>query len=416
MILLGLGLAIYSPTFALRPLEGDNLYILAWVDQAPVEALLPVDPGIYPEWRPLAFLTIWLEHQFVQLRVVAVHHFVNILIWVTCAWLVYRLVDELASDRAAGLLAGALVLTDQRSHQAVAWIVERQTPLACAFGLLAALLVVRARQRRLTPGERLSIGLLLVASALSKEYGLAFAGAMFVYGLWQRKDLATVAAIAGLGYGALRLMLTGGAWGPYCGEMGYGFDLQVQCVDPRAAASAGQMAYNVMATALAIPLPGMFDDSGMIYLNIARLRVWVALAAAAMVGILLGGPRLRLLALLPVCNALLSFVVYRERNQLIGACAMAVAMGVGFSLWSRMRILSSSKLKPLLHAAALAVLVFLLHKQIIATRQVLVDEYADVDMDPCHSLDVRGRSFGDDFIAKVKNRYAMENPHCAELD
>jgi hypothetical protein len=114
LLLAGLALALYWPIFAIRPLAGDNLYVLAWVSQATARSLVEVDPAIYPEWRPLAYLTIWLEHRIVPLNAVWIHHGINLVIWAICSALVYLIVKTLAASRAAALVAAMLVLTDPR--------------------------------------------------------------------------------------------------------------------------------------------------------------------------------------------------------------------------------------------------------------------------------------------------------------
>lgn len=193
LLLLGLGLTLYFPILDLLPLRSDNLYVLAWVDHASIASLFGLDPAIYPEWRPLAYQTIWLEHSIIQLRQVGLHHFVNLLLWVTCAWLVYRLVDELASSRAWAFTVAALLVVDSRAAESLIWIVERQSTLACCLGLLACLIVVRARQRALSPATFIGVTVLLLGAALGKEYGLAFAAALILHGaLSRRVDLAEI--------------------------------------------------------------------------------------------------------------------------------------------------------------------------------------------------------------------------------
>jgi len=409
---MALGLAVYYPVLSLLPLGGDNLYALAWVDQATVQGLLRLDPAIYPEWRPLAYQTLWLEHSFVQLRYVFIHHFVNLAIWVTCAWLVYRLVRELGGARPWAVAAAGLLLVDRRLAEAMTWIIERQTPLACAFGLLACLLVAQARERTLSRREWLAVSALLLAAALSKEYGLAFAAALAVAGAFGRRtDLATAGLAAALAYVGLRLTLAGGAFGLYCEDMGYMFEMRPQCVDPLSATVTGQMLYNIAANGLGIVLRGVFDNDGRLSLNVTLLVPCVLLLAAAAGAFFRRTGPLYVLALVPIFNALLGAMIYRGRNQLVGVCAMAVLTGVGLSLWEQ-RI--AFRLRLPLRAAILGALLAFGCWRAVGTHERVRSDVAElVAEDPCDSL-MRTRPFVDRFARRVKATYGMDNPDCLQ--
>jgi hypothetical protein len=135
--LLVIGALVYAPVFHLLPLGEDNFYVLGWADGASGRTLLTVDPSIYPEWRPLAYLTVWLQYQWVGIERFTDYYAVDIALWVAAAWLVYRIVEGLASSTVAGTAAALFVLVDSRAVAPVAWIVGRQGSLACVFGLFA---------------------------------------------------------------------------------------------------------------------------------------------------------------------------------------------------------------------------------------------------------------------------------------
>ena len=79
-------------------------------------------------------------------------------------------------------------------------IEERQSSLACLFGLAAWLTIARAGNDRLTPAASAGVSLLLLASILSKEYGLAFAGATAAYAIGERRRNLAAAAVAAVGH------------------------------------------------------------------------------------------------------------------------------------------------------------------------------------------------------------------------
>src|SRR6185436_8455391 len=137
--------------------------------------LVRLDPVIYPEWRPLSFATLWLQYRWQHLDHLGAYHAVNILFWVMCVWIVYQLIVHFTSSRLAAAIVSGLLVTDVRAITAVTNIIERQTTLATMFGLGAIWVVAGDSTKRIGTGKCVAIGLLCLASALSKEYGLAFA-------------------------------------------------------------------------------------------------------------------------------------------------------------------------------------------------------------------------------------------------
>lgn len=413
LLLSGLALAIYTPVLGIQPLRGDNLYVLAWVDQAPVSALLELDPAIYPEWRPLAYWTVWLEHSVLQLRAPAVHFAVNLALWVACAWLVYRLVNELGGSRPAAAAAGVLLVIDRRSVEALIWIVERQTTLACVLGLAACLLVVRARAATLTGRAIGLVGLLLLGSAFGKEYGLAFTGALICYGWSQRRrDLMLVGAAVAVVYAGLRMWAAGGATGLYCEDMGYFREVYPACVDLLTGQGLPQLAYNVAANAVGIAVQGVLADPGVIQIDPMRLALGLAGFSLAAAGVMFGDRRLLLLALVPLFNALLGAMLYRHRNQLVGVCAMAVAGGIGLSLLHASLSAYASMARRQLAGAVAAMLIALAAWHVVTTRTRVLNEVEAVRMqDPCES-GLRQYDYADRFAKRVKTTFGMDDPNC----
>lgn len=408
-VLLGLALTVYWPIFEIRSLGDDNLYVLAWADQASLSSLASVDPAIYPEWRPLAYFTIWLEHLVVPLRATWIHHAINLILWVTCSWLVYRIVREVVASRLAGLVAATLVLSDRRAISAMTWVVERQSPLACAFGFGAVLLVVRLRRSVPTARACLAVGGLLLASALSKEYGLAFAAALVFYG-WRegQRRLLCVGLASGFIYILLRAALANGAINLYCEDMGYGLVSGPRCVDPVSGTGISQMAYNAIATTVGIPLPGLFDDLGMVDVRVRLLGASAFLLLIAAFGVL-SHPAVRLMVMIAIANGVLSFMIYRGRNQLIGVCAMGIAIGVGLAL---LKAAMANWKVAQLFCVSTVIVVAVLGRNPRATAIEVGRVIKTLQSEkPCES-DLRMRAFADRLRPIVNPTHGLEDPTC----
>jgi len=404
-LLVIVGGALYWPVFDIPPFEEDNIYALAWVAAVPAVALLTVDPAIYPEWRPLAYATVWLEHA--AGGSVTAHFAVNLALWIGCAWLVYRIVETLAQSRPAALLAAALVLTDPRATWALVSIIERQTTMACAFGLGALWLILRRDGDRLTGPTTAGVIALLLASALSKEYGLAFTVAVAGFGLARRRaDLAVPALVVGAAYVLLRSAIAGGASAPYCEDMYFFSTRRAVCLEPLQLASFPQLAYNVAATLVNMPLLGLLSGAGEPILAEYRLVVGLLFTALAATALVRGPVAVGMIAIVPIANAFLSLMIYRDRNQLAGACALAILAGVG--LRPALGLLRSRALR----IAAIAAIAALLTSQAILAHALVVEERSKAKaIEPCGSA-IRERPFVPPFIAAIKMRHGLADPFC----
>lgn len=401
---------VYWPTFELRPLSGDNIYILAWSDASPASALWGLDPRIYPEWRPLAFLSIWLEHRVVSLDLVTVHFAVNLLLWAACGTLVYLTVSTLTGSAGAGIAAALFLVTDTRAMYTQAWIIERQTSMACGFGLAALYVICRAGPGPLGRRAVIATALLLLASSLSKEYGLAFTAAMLTYAAWQnRTDLAWASGVAAVAYAALRLS-AGGALGPYCEDMAYFDNFRYTCLSPTSVDTFLQVGYNMAAAGVGMLFQGLLSEEGLLHPERLRVVIAALLLLPTLHGIVRGPAPLKVVALVVVFAAALNLMVYRDRNHLVGASAIAVAMGVGFAMADRL-----GRGRSALRYAAWGLLAVMLLFQATRTRTAVAREVENllVGRDPCTSL-VMTRRFGPPFVAKVKRAYSMDNPACAD--
>jgi hypothetical protein len=404
LLLAGMAIALFAPVLSMRPLEADNVYALAWVHSAPLGAVFIGDAAILPEWRPLPYATLWVMHHLLGLNGMTVHFIVNLAIWIACAWLVYGLVRDVSGSVAAGLIASLFLLSDTRVTWTLTSIIDRQMSLACLFGLLAWRLVIRSphppRRARVA-----GIALLLIASALSKEYGLAFAVAVLASGLRQRPfAYAALSAIAM--YVVLRLSATGFSAGSYCEVQAFFLEARPVCMTTASPQSLSQAAYNVGATLTNFIVQGFFSDHGLLVFARRRVLISVFVLAAVALALARGDRRVRMLVWIPVATAALNFPIYADRNQLAGACAVAILVGAGIAAGGSMVRTAGSR------RVAAAVIVALLFLQAADTRRVVADEAADVSNDEPCDTEHFGRVFVREFIAIVKTHYGLDDPQC----
>lgn len=398
------GVALYWPVFHLIPFEEDNVYVLAWAASTPAARVLAVDPFFYPEWRPLAYATVWIEH-----RVgvpIAMHFAINLGLWIACAWLAYLIARRLADSSVAGILAAVLVLSDPRATWTLVAIIERQTSLACVFGLSAILLALPI-DRRLPAIKQVALAGLLAASIMSKEYGAAFALAIAAYGVIRKRgDLLWPALLAAAGYAVLRLLVVGSIVQPYCEEMYFFGSVRDVCIEVTQPSSFPQLAYNAAATLVNLPLLGLLSGAGAPIFSESRLLAGFVLTALAIAALARGAHVGRLLALIVVANALISVMIYRDRNQLVGACAMAILAGVGWPI--AMRMLSNRPARLAAAAALVAVIVVqaALARELVGERAAIAAQ-----VDPCR-LDIMERDFVPAYAARLKSDYLGTTEVC----
>ena len=410
-LLLGVAWWMFGRTLDVRPLGGDNLYVLSWVHRAPAAELVRLDPIIYPEWRPLAFATVWLQYRWQRLDYLAPYHAFNIVLWTACVWLVYQIVVRITSSRVAALIVAGLVLTDVRAITAQTLIIERQTTLAALFGLSAIWLVLRDRGTPWPAWKIATVGVLCLAGALSKEYGLAFPAGIAAYALLERRRDWFWAAASGVAVYAIgRWVFAGGATALYCEYMGYFFEVRKVCYDGVTTTSAAQMSYNVVATGVGTILPGVLTPVGQLAIAPMRLAVSAGLLAIGVVGWLRGPKQLRLALLVALGNTVLNFMVYGGRNQLMAVCTLGMVLGVGLATIDRMLRARSLGVA---RAAGVALLGAIICVQAQRTRVEAAQQVADLlGQDPCLEI-ARTEQHDPAFIRLVKRTYGMSDPDCA---
>lgn len=409
--LLALAWAIFGDARHLPPVSGDNLYILDWAARTSASTVLAGEPAFYPEWRPLAYFTVWLQYQWAGLAHTGSYFIVNLLLWTCTAWMVWRVAVSYGVASWLALVAGARILTDTRAVFAVTWINERQMSLACVFGLGALLLSTSDKRKPGHQWQALALTLLLLASALSKEFGLAFAVTVG-YDAWRRRrldrGLATLAAL--LVYAVLRIAVTYGAPMRLCEEMGYFGELRTVCFSPVTGAVILQALHNVIATAGASLLPGILGGDGRLAVSPFRMGlsvVWLTLAA---VGWWRGSTTSRPTWTLILATAALNFMLYRSRNHLVALCAVSIAAAAGLQILTQAAVWQSRRARAALAAGLAGLLIVDSVRTNRAVSSVVEQERV---ADPCAELgNIPNLKRG--FVRRVKLRYGLADPDCEQ--
>jgi hypothetical protein len=142
-------------------------------------------PGHFVAYRPVMATLLRLEYLVFGFNPPAFFT-VNLLLLGLVAWLMYDLIYRKTGVVLPALLGTTFFVTDWQIVQTLYVIGEVQVTLAGIFGLWALWLVWFGKgEGKYKPGI---VFLLLLASALSKEFGLAFALAVFVDALGGSRD------------------------------------------------------------------------------------------------------------------------------------------------------------------------------------------------------------------------------------
>jgi hypothetical protein len=290
-----------------------------------------------PVYRPLPYSTIVIEYALFGLNPV---HFlaVNLLIWILCGCCVYILVTLLTQSRIVALFLALAMLLDPRSNAALYWIAERQSSMALLFGLLAMIIILvpwRDNYKRIT---WFGIFFLLLSAALCKEYGLSFCAGSFIL-LFLTKDksarpLQFIILAVLVSYGLMRVMTRATRLQDYCTTMGAGTSVAEVCYSQLTGNERIMLyMYNEAATLVGTMAPKLFGFFGSFAMSSFTLGqtvlmngIFICFACVALVK----KPALTFsLASIIFFNALLSFALYRERNQIVGLSAFYIIAGIG---------------------------------------------------------------------------------------
>ena len=410
----------YGGAVALHPLHLDNLiYFSLGAKPDPWGFFTDSFTTYFPAYRPLGTFTFWVQYQLQELTT-APYFIFNIGVWLACCVVVYALVQRLTGSRLAGCFAGLFLMLDDRASWVVWNLTERQNAFCCLFGLLALLIILGGygqRHRRLAAA---GVFVLLLAAALSKEYGLVFSAAAVVAALttrgegWKLVLAASVGAVAA--YAALRLGLAAGASQPFCDGMGFFGDRRVVCYDDLdAGARLQQYAYNVGASFIGTFEPSVFDDIGAIAIpgqfGVRGILLPSLVAVAAGAAALRWPRQVAPLLTLVVVNTVLSFVQYRTRNQLVAVVGLYVAGGMGLAL--ALRYARERADWKVVRVVGIGVLVLLVGVQTARTADSIDHiRTQQAQLDPCKSLRDYPKDIDRNVVRAMKERYDLPNPRC----
>ncbi len=315
-------------------------------------------------WRPVTYSSLWAQYEISGLDISAFFS-VNIVLWIACASLVYALV-YMHTQLVLGAVAAAFItLTDPRTFSPLLLIIERQTTLACMFGLLAMLIAYRESQR-VTPNRAwlAAIVALLFLAAISKEFGLAFAFGVAAVGFFnRRRELLVVGLGAFIAYWVARGLIgglhfgsgvagSGGSGGTstdtgLCETMGYGANPREICYGNLTfGEQIAQYAWNIGSSFVGILFFPVIHSNGYLLapdflgstlggpsyyegFAVASLIVPCVVTGLAVVAWWKRPATALPLLVIIVANAALCFQYYRPRLIVVGMVALHIAAGIG---------------------------------------------------------------------------------------
>ena len=190
-LLLALGLA-YAPALRGGFLWDDDFYVSAnpSLRDAGGLARIWLDPTANPQYYPLTFTTLWIDHQMWGLNPLG-YHLGNLFLHFVAALLLARLLARLEVPGA--WLAAALWALHPLQVESVAWITERKNTLSGALCLAAALAFLRfdgiGRADRGKPRWGVLSAALFVGALLSKSVTATLPAVLAVLLLWKHGRL-----------------------------------------------------------------------------------------------------------------------------------------------------------------------------------------------------------------------------------
>ena len=131
----------------------------------------------------------------------------------------------------------------------------------------------------------------------------------------------------------------------------------------------------------------------------------------------MGVPRIivstaRLALLLVASNALVSFMIYRSRNQLVGLVGFQILMGIGLAETHTAILPRLRRWTVPVVTGAFVLIVLITGGQMRRTRLTLASEAAlGLSSDPCAVIHDTDR-FDPELIRRLKAHYEMANPGC----
>jgi len=411
-----LGLSVYNLSLSIYPLDADNLAALDLAANQKISSLLTGSSALgLPYYRPIPFTISILQYQVFGLDTYYFFLF-NLGVWIICVWCVYFLVAYLSKSRLSAVIAAALVLLDPRAITSLVWIGERQSSMSGLFGLGAILLAIMPYQHRWRYFIWSAIFLLLLMAPLSKEYGLVFSGTLILFVMLSKnpnwKTLTVISLLAVTTYGIIRIYSGVTSITGYCEVMGFFREEHMVCYkDLTLSARLQQNAYNVGASFLGTMFPGIFSVEGAMKISSSAreiLLVSVPIFLLAFFGLIKSYRNTLPLFALILLNAILNFVLYRGRNQLVGMLGLYAAAGIGLAYLIQLSIF---KRYFIIKWAGVFILMVLLSWQITKATTNILRYYENTkELDPCplaqqYHVDMN-------LVHLLKEKYQMNNPDC----
>jgi protein O-mannosyl-transferase len=166
----------------------DDDYVTANVTLRSLDGLRRIwfEPGAVPQYYPLTFTTLWIEHALWGLWP-AGYHGTNVILHAACAVLAWRVL--LALSVPGAWLGAALFAVHPVHVESVVWITERKNVLSGALGLGAAWLwlgwALAPPARRMSRDAAIAL-MLFVAALLAKAVVATLPVVLLVLVWWRR--------------------------------------------------------------------------------------------------------------------------------------------------------------------------------------------------------------------------------------
>lgn len=181
--------AAYSPALRGGFLWDDDFYVSANPTLRDAAGLVRIwtDPGANPQYYPLTFTTLWIDHAIWGLDPLG-YHVGNVLLHGVSAVLLYLLLSRLSVPGA--WLAAAVWALHPLQVESVAWITERKNTLSGVLALAAALAFLRFEGigRRSPSGSRFAVlaAVLYAGALLSKSVTASVPAILALLLFWKR--------------------------------------------------------------------------------------------------------------------------------------------------------------------------------------------------------------------------------------
>lgn len=435
LILIAAGLFSYFQDY--RPFAPDDLFGLSFGRiENPLSFFTGKWSQFLPAYRPISMVSLWVQYQLVGVEPISYFLF-NIFVWFGCILVLYFLVYHFTHSQLSSFIAAFFMMVDIRTTTLLVWIIERQNPLVVLFGSLGLLLFIKSTQKGVNRVliSSIFVYIFLLLSALSKEFGLTFTGAIVVFSILRNmeslKRSIIIALLVGITYFGLRFIIAGNSPNlEYCEEIGFLGQAQEICYeDLETAERLKHYIWNTGATFLGTFAPKLFSDVGSwvglnldpdvnlnhgLYTSFPGLVFSLVLLCVISYSFI-NHPRLALVFLFVIAfNSLLNFPIYRDRNQLVGLFGLYVLFGLGFQEIGS--LVFWKQRTTLVMIAWIALLYLGGYKAMHLAHTVKQYTYFYNHTDPCEVITFPPYTeiVDIEIVEQLKVKYGMDNPRCLE--